>query len=211
MRQLEARRKYSVQTIGERRAKDWSVALVIADYVSKMKGAEVRPFRLGPPLTRLVEIFWAGLGALLGIGITAFLSAGIFESRDSFLLLGSFGASAVLIYGVIASPLAQPRNLVGGHVISAIVGVVVFQVLGGGFVAAGMSVSIAIAAMMLTDTVHPPGGATALIAVVGGDQIHSLGFLYVLVPTALGAVLLLVIALLINNIPKSRHYPTYWL
>ena len=188
-----------------------SVNLAITEYVSKMKGTESRPFRLVPPLSRLIEIFWTGVGSALGIGITAFLSMRFFETRDSFLLLGSFGASAVLIYGVLASPLAQPRNLIGGHVISAIIGVAIFQVLGGGFVAAGLSVALATAAMMLTDTVHPPGGATALIAVIGGDAVHSLGFLYVLVPTALGAFLLLAIALLVNNIPKSRRYPAYWL
>ena len=70
--------------------------------------------------------------------------------------------------------------------------------------------SLAIAAMTVTDTLHPPGGATALIAVVGGETVHELGFLYALVPTALGALLLLLMALIVNNIPSTRRYPTYW-
>jgi CBS-domain-containing membrane protein len=61
--------------------------------------------------------------------------------------------------------------------------------------------------MQLTLTLHPPGGATALIAVIGSDQIHELGFMYVLIPVATGSFILLIIAVVVNNIPKNRHYP----
>ncbi len=64
--------------------------------------------------------------------------------------------------------------------------------------------------MHLTKTLHPPGGATALIAVIGGDAVHQLGYLYVLVPAGLGAVVMLIIALLVNNIPQNRRYPEFW-
>jgi CBS-domain-containing membrane protein len=77
--------------------------------------------------------------------------------------------------------------------------------------AAALGVSLAIAAMLATKTVHPPGGATALIAVIGGKKIHDLGFLYAFVPAGAGAVILLVIALLVNNLSKNRRYPEYWL
>jgi len=65
-------------------------------------------------------------------------------------------------------------------------------------------------AMMATKTLHPPGGATALIAVIGGPKIHALGFLYAFVPAGLGALLLVVIALLINNLSPNRRYPEFW-
>ena len=182
----------------------------LRDYFSKMRGAEHRPFRLGTSRDKLGEVFWASLGGGLGIGITALLSARFFEPRDALLILGSFGASAVLIYGVILSPLAQPRNLIGGHVISAVIGVAVFQIAGDNFISAGLAVALAIVAMTLTDTTHPPGGATALIAVIGGDTIHELGFLYAVMPAGLGALLLLLVALVVNNIPKTRRYPLYW-
>ena len=182
----------------------------LREYFSKMRGVEKRPFRIGIGRDKLGEVFWASLGAGLGIGLTALLSARFFEPRDALLILGSFGASAVLIYGVILSPLAQPRNLIGGHVISAVIGVAVFQIAGDNFIAAGLAVALAIVAMMLTDTVHPPGGATALIAVIGGDTVHELGFLYTLMPAGLGALLLLLVALVVNNIPKTRRYPLYW-
>ncbi len=64
--------------------------------------------------------------------------------------------------------------------------------------------------MHATKTLHPPGGATALIAVIGSDKIHNLGYLYVLMPVALGAIIMLIIALLVNNIPRSRRYPEFW-
>ena len=182
----------------------------LGEYFLKMRGVEKRAFRIGIGRDKLGEVFWASVGAGLGIGITALLSARFFEPRDALLILGSFGASAVLIYGVIASPLAQPRNLVGGHVIAAVIGVAVFQILGDNFVSAGLAVALAIVAMMVSDTVHPPGGATALIAVIGGNTVHELGFLYVLIPTGLGALLLLLVALIVNNIPKPRQYPVYW-
>ena len=76
--------------------------------------------------------------------------------------------------------------------------------------AASAAVATAIAAMHLTRTLHPPGGATALIAVIGSDQIHALGYVFVLVPALVGPVVLLLVALLVNNIPASRRYPEIW-
>ncbi len=99
----------------------------------------------------------------------------------------------------------------GGHVFSAVIGVAAFQVFGGQlWLAAALAVATAIAVMHLTRTLHPPGGATALIAVIGSEKIHALGFLYVLVPVGLGALIMLVVALLFNNVPKSRRYPEFW-
>lgn len=164
-----------------------------------------------PPGVGIDEILWSSLGALLGIGLCAWLSSYFFEPRDLTLIIGSFGASAVLIYGVIKSPFSQPRNLMGGHILSAVVGVTVWEILGGTiWLAAAVAVSLAIAVMLATNTVHPPGGASALIAVIGGQQVHDLGWLYPVLPVGAGALVLLLIALLVNNIPRSRKYPEYW-
>ncbi|MDA8214555.1 MAG: HPP family protein [Nitrospiraceae bacterium] len=177
------------------------------EYFSKMKGGAK-----SPPGVGLTEILWSWLGAVIGIGICGYLSAQYFEPRDLTLIIGSFGASAVLVYGAIKSPLAQPRNLIGGHIISGLVGVACYQLFGQTiWMAAALGVSLAIAAMLATKTLHPPGGATALIAVIGGKKIHDLGFLYAFVPAGAGAVILLVIALLVNNLSKNRRYPEYWL
>ncbi len=159
----------------------------------------------------LSEIIWSWTGAFLGIAIIGYLNESILSKNDQVLLIGSFGASAVLLYGAIRSPLAQPRNLLGGHIISAIIGVTAHQLCPSQlWLAAAVAVSTSLALMHISKTLHPPGGATALIAVIGGDKIHNLGYLYVLVPVGLGATILLIIALLVNNISKSRKYPEFW-
>lgn len=164
------------------------------------------------PAARMRDIAWSWLGSFLGIAAVAFANSRLLGSTDLLLLIGSFGASAVLIYGAITSPLAQPRNLLGGHVICALIGVTAWQLLYPvPWLAAAVAVATAVAAMQVTRTVHPPGGATALIAVIGSDQIHALGYLYAFVPVALGAFVLLLIALAVNNLPESRRYPVFWL
>jgi len=155
----------------------------------------------------LGEVFWSWVGAFIGVGLVSFLHFNLFSGTDLVMLIGSFGASAVLIYGAIGSPLAQPRNLLGGHIFSAVVGVSCFRLFSSQlWLASALAVATAIAVMQLTGTVHPPGGATALIAVIGSDKIHALGFMYVLVPVGVGAVLMLIVALVVNKLGK-REYP----
>jgi CBS-domain-containing membrane protein len=177
------------------------------NYFSKMKGTTK-----SPPGVSIGEIVWSWFGAFIGIAAVALVQAHVFDGTDLILMIGSFGASAVLVYGAIKSPLAQPRNLVGGHFLSALVGVAAFKIFQGQPVlAAAAAVATAIAVMLATKTLHPPGGATALIAVIGGEKVHALGFLYAVIPAAAGAAILLIVALLFNNIPKNRRYPEFWL
>ena len=179
----------------------------VKEYVMKMRGTT-----RSPPRVSLFEIIWSWVGAFLGISAVAYLNYSFLEKSDIIMIIGSFGASAVLIYGAIKSPLAQPRNLVGGHVLSGVVGVASYQLLHSQlWVAAAIAVATAIALMHATKTLHPPGGATALIAVIGSEKIHHLGFLYPIIPAGLGAVIMLVVALLVNNIPKTRRYPEFWI
>ena len=125
------------------------------------------------------------------------------------LLIGSFGATAVLLYGAPQSPLAQPRNVIGGHVVSALIGVMGFQMLGAyGLLAPSLAVSTAIVVMRLTGTLHPPGGATALMAVIGGDGIHQLGYWYALVPCGAGAVVMVCTAVAAYRLGGSVSYPS---
>ena len=181
--------------------------MTVAEYLSKMKGSTK-----GPPGVGAGELLWSWTGSVLGIGACGWLSSRYFEPMDLTLLIGSFGASAVLVYGAIKSPLAQPRNLIGGHVISGLVGVACWQVFGATvWIAAALAVSLAIVAMLATKTLHPPGGATALIAVIGGPKVHSLGYVYVALPVGAGAAILLSVALLVNNLARERRYPEFWL
>ena len=180
----------------------------LRDYFAKMRGAT----RGNPPRVGHREIFWSWIGAFLGIAAAAFVSRSFLDGHDLTLMVGSIGASAVLVYGAPRSPLAQPRNLVAGHVLSAIVGVACWKLLHPWpWLAAAVAVATAIALMHATRTLHPPGGATALIAVIGSPDVHALGFLYVLVPCTLAPLVLLAVALVVNNIPRFRRYPEYWL
>ncbi len=155
------------------------------------------------------EHFWSFIGAFVGIGSIAFIQSYSFAQQENIFLIGSFGASCVLVYGAIQSPLAQPRNLIGGHVISAIIGVTVYKILPDIiWLTAPLAVAFSIVAMQVSKTLHPPGGATALIAVTGAGKITALGYWYVLSPVLSGVVILFAVAMVFNNITKHRKYPT---
>lgn len=160
-------------------------------------------------LVDFTEHFWAFIGSFIGLGIITFLEYKLLPESDLVFLIGSFGASCVLVYGVIQSPLAQPRNLVGGHLVSAIIGVTIQKLLPDLiWVAAPLAVSLSIVFMQITKTLHPPGGATALIAVTGSAEIKNLGYFYVISPVLSGALILLLIALIFNNLTSKRSYPS---
>lgn len=156
------------------------------------------------------EHFWSFLGAFIGIFLIAMMQEKmLFSKIENVFLIGSFGASCVLIYGAIQSPLAQPRNLIGGHVISAVIGVTIAKFVPDiTWLQAPLAVGLSIVFMQITKTLHPPGGATALIAVTGGEKIAALGYYYVLSPVLSGCLILLIVALIFNNITKERSYPT---
>jgi CBS domain-containing membrane protein len=155
------------------------------------------------------EHFWAFIGSFAGIGLIAFYQSNLLSINDNLFLIGSFGASSVLVYGVIQSPLAQPRNLIGGHLISAIIGVTIHKVLPDViWLTAPLAVSLSIVLMQITKTLHPPGGATALIAVIGSEKIKELGYFYVISPVLVGSMILLITAIVFNNITPNRKYPT---
>jgi CBS-domain-containing membrane protein len=152
--------------------------------------------------------FWTFVGSFLGIGLIGFLNEKSFTDSDNLFLIGSFGASSVLIYGIVNSPLAQPRNLIGGHVICALVGVTIHKFLPDHiWLSSAFAVSLSIVLMQVTKTLHPPGGATALIANIGSEKIKSLGYMYVLSPVLTGVLILLAIAVVINKWAAHRRYP----
>lgn len=154
------------------------------------------------------EHFFTFLGSFFGIGLIGFMSSRHFLLNDTLFLIGSFGASSVLIYGAINSPLAQPRNLVGGHLVSAFIGVSLYKIIPNEiWLSSALAVSLSIVAMQVTKTLHPPGGATALIANIGSEKIKSLGYMYMLSPVFTGVLILLSVALVFNNISADRRYP----
>ena len=155
------------------------------------------------------EHLWSFSGAFIGMGLIALIQSKLLNHTENVLLIGSFGASSVLVYGLIHSPLAQPRNLIGGHLVSALIGVTVHKVVPDVlWIAAPLAVALSIVLMQVTKTLHPPGGATALIAVMGSENIGRLGYFYVVSPVLSGSMILLIVALIVNNRTPGRNYPT---
>mgnify|MGYP002713044552 CR=1 FL=1 len=182
---------------------------ILFRYLKKMKGGNPRSKR--KPFSKIA---WSWLGAFIGIYVIATVNHMMnTDCRDSLFLLGSFGASSVLIYAAPQAEFSQPRNFLGGHFISTIVGVSVYKYLSFDLATlSALAVSLSVVAMHLTNTVHPPGGATALVAIVGSPQTHELGYTFALSPVLLDSCILFIIGLLINNLSKNpkRNYPRYW-
>jgi CBS-domain-containing membrane protein len=133
--------------------------------------------------------------------------------HDLAFFMASFGATAVLVYGLPLSPLSQPRNVIGGQVISAIVGCIVrliFGTHGEPFVAVALSVSVTAFVMQVTNTVHAPAGATAVIAITTSTPFAWAGFQFVLMPVLSGSLILTFLAVVVNNLASNRHYPCRW-
>jgi CBS-domain-containing membrane protein len=166
-------------------------------YISKMKGYKrTTPLVSPPPL----DVILTWLGAFLGITAIA-----IFAHKYDLPVVASFGASAVLIYGVPDAPLSQPRNVIFGHTLSAVAGVATVMMFGLTWWSPALGTALALVVMLFTKTTHPPGGATALFAVL--SKAHPS---YILTPIMVGAVILVIIGLLVNNLSPNRHYPRYW-
>ncbi|TCP94569.1 CBS domain-containing membrane protein [Sphingomonas sp. PP-CE-1A-559] len=155
----------------------------------------------------LKDRLWACLGALLGIGLTSVISATFVHPHGTFLLIAApMGAAAVLVFAVPASPLAQPWSVIGGNTIAALVGVAVRILVPAPELAAPIAVGAAILMMSLTRSLHPPAGAVALTAVVGGPAVVDAGFAFVLVPIALNAIILTACGILFHRF-SGHSYP----
>lgn len=149
----------------------------------------------------------ACLGMLAGLLLTGLVTRVMLGSYAAVpMLLAPIGASAVLLFGVPASPLAQPWSIVGGNMVSALMGVICVQLLGPSIATAALATALAVAAMFLLRCLHPPGGAMALTAVLGGPQILGLGYEFILVPVGINSILLMLFALAYNN-ATGRRYP----
>ncbi len=136
------------------------------------------------------EIIISSSGAVIGIGLVAWISHHLVGSTALPFIVASMGAAAVLLYAAPHSPLTRPWSFVGGHLVSAAVGVACAAWVPDLFLASGLAVGLAIFAMHQLNCLHPPGGAAALVAVIGGEQVQSLGYLYVLIPVGLNVLIL---------------------
>ncbi len=149
----------------------------------------------------------SALGGFIGILLVFWISAGVLDLHGAALVMGSMGASAVLLFAVPHGNLSRPWPLLGGHLLSGAVGVTCAQWLAEPLLAAPLAVALSIAVMYYLRCLHPPGGATALVAVVGGPQIHALGYGFLLEPVLVNVLVLLAAAVLVNYPFPWRRYP----
>ncbi|WP_432769535.1 MAG: HPP family protein [Sphingopyxis sp.] len=148
----------------------------------------------------------ASLGALAAILIVALTSAALLASLTPIWLVAPIGASAVLVFAVPASPLAQPWPVIGGNILSALVGVVVANTAASHELAAALAVGLAIAVMSIARCLHPPGGAAALTAVIGGPAVHALGWSFPFVAVGLNSIILVAAGIAFHRI-SGHSYP----
>ncbi len=167
----------------------------------------VKLFVAQPSTVSIQEKLHSGLAGLVGIGLIMVVSEQYLDTEGLPWVVASMGASAVLLFAAPNGPLSQPWNFVIGHLLSAFIGISVAQLIPDPVSAAAIAVALAIFAMYLTNSLHPPGGATALTAVVGGNAIAQLGYWYILTPIAINIIVMLLWALIINNLLPNRHYP----
>lgn len=142
------------------------------------------------------------IGGLFSIGLLSLLT----DWTQVLWLMAPFGASCVLAFGLWDAPLSQPRNIIGGHFVSTGVGLILYHSFGQGVWVLALGVGLAIAAMMLTKTTHPPAGADPIVVIMAGS-----GWSFLVTPVLVGAVVIVIAALVINNLDPKRKYPTFWL
>lgn len=166
-------------------------------YLEKLKG-QSKPLPVRPPLK---QIAFAWLGGLVAIGLVAFLA--IYSNQP--FVMGSLGASCVLVFGYPDSPFSQPRNVMCGHFLSTLIGLFFLHFVGPQWWSMALALATALAVMQLTRTVHPPAGSNPLIVFLAAAN-----WSFLITPSTAGSAILVIWALLYNNISKDRHYPTYW-
>ncbi len=142
--------------------------------------------------------FLSGFGAFLCIAALAFLNL---SDESNIWLIPPFGASMVLVMAVYDSPLAHPKNVFFGHVISAISGVLIYAIFGISFWSIGLGVGLAIFFMMATNTIHPPAGANPIVAILGAK---GLGF--IIMPVAVGAFFIVLFSIIYNNLLGRKYF-----
>ena len=162
---------------------------------------------LGSNKTSHREKLISGLGGFIGILLILVITRQFVEAGDAGLIVASLGASAVLLFAVPHGPLSQPWALGCGHLVSALIGVSCYLLIPDLYIAAAAAVGLAITAMYYLRCIHPPGGATALTAVVAGSGVHSLGYLYLVTPVLINVAVIFTVAIVFNYLFPWRRYP----
>jgi CBS domain-containing membrane protein len=156
------------------------------------------------------EHWISATGGLLGTLAVLLVSQLLPGNHGNSLMIASMGASAVLLFAAPHGALSQPWPVMGGHLVSALVGVSCASWMDDPMLAASLAVALSIAAMYSLRCLHPPGGATALYAVMGGEAVHAMGYGYLLNPVLSNVIVLLIISVAFNYPFAWRRYPQAW-
>lgn len=163
--------------------------------------ARVRGGEDAPPRARIRDIVLSGIGGMAAISLLALLTTSVGVPA----LMAPLGASCFLVFAAHESPFAQPRNVIGGHLVSTIVGMLVLGVFGADWWAMGLAVGLSIAAMQVTRTGHPPAGADPIVVLLVNP-----GWSFLAMPVLLGAAIIVGTAVIFNNLRSGPAYPRYW-
>ena len=145
-------------------------------------------------------------GAFFATLCASFFSFNILQAENHPMILASTGASAMLIFAIPHSPVSQPWPLVGGHIISAFIGISAYYLIPDPIVASSAAIGVAMLLMHHTGSMHPPGGATAVTAVIGGSSVHELGYYFIIVPVFFNSIILLSIAMAIATFREKNPF-----
>ena len=166
-------------------------------YLKKFKGQNEQLV----PKSSLNEIIFAFIGSFIAIALIGYFT----KTYDNLLIMGSFGASCVLLFAFPKSPFSQPRNVILGHFISSLIGLLFLHFVGNDYISMAFALAIAISLMIATRTVHPPAGSNPIIIFLLGASWD-----YLIFPTLIGSIILVIVSLFYNNLHKNRSYPEYW-
>lgn len=154
-----------------------------------------------PARPNIKHVLLAGLGGFIAIAAIALMA----DYAGAILILGSFGASCVIVFALTDTPLAQPRNVIAGHFLSSLSGLLYLNIFGSHWWSLALSVATAIIVMMICRVVHPPAGSNPVIVFMTAP-----GWDFLIFPTLAGACLLVVVAIIYNNVIRKNRYPKYW-
>lgn len=166
------------------------------NYLNKVRGSERAPARI-----TLSDAFIGGIGGFLSISVLLWLT----NLTDSLWLMASFGGSCMLAFVVWNAPLSQPRNIIGGHFVSAAIGLSLYHLLGTTVFSISLALALTVFFMSILGCIHPPAGANPIIIIIEGYK-----WSYLFMPVVLGAVIIVIFAIIINNMHRKRSYPTFW-
>lgn len=152
------------------------------------------------------EMYISIVGAFIATLLASFFSNTILEAEGTPMVLASTGASAMLIFGIPHSPVSQPWPIVGGHLLSAVIGITAYYLVPNPILGSSLAIGVAMLAMHYTGCMHPPGGATAVTAVIGGSTVHELGYYFVIVPVFFNSIILVSVAMAVATLREKNPF-----